>query len=295
MDLRMTPLFAESWSVAYRRKSIGSLIDDRDTPFSLIPNNLDCWAADPMVFTWNGKTYIFAELYSYSQYRGVIGVSEYDGKRFTKWKKVLEEKTHLSYPFVFAYDGQIYMLPENRDSNSLTLYRAVDFPNLWESCKTIAKDVQWVDTTIVQTQDGFAGFTESLAGPIADYELRLNENFDILSCKKLVNSGNACLRCAGPIYQYNGMLLRATQECRNDYGEAFFLRLCDPKSLEEKEVYHVTPRQLRFQRRIFLRGMHTYSATDEFEVIDIKTRRLSPLNLFYRVLGKLKGLRRINK
>ena len=73
------------------------------------------------------------------------------------------------------------------------------------------------------------------------------------------------------------------------------MRLCDPKSLEEKEVYHVTPRQLRFQRRIFLRGMHTYSATDEFEVIDIKTRRLSPLNLFYRVLGKLKGLRRINK
>lgn len=60
-----TPLFAESWSVAWREKPCGTLLKDLDTPFEIIPNSVRYWAADPFLFVYHGETYIFAELYDY--------------------------------------------------------------------------------------------------------------------------------------------------------------------------------------------------------------------------------------
>ena len=53
------------------------------------------------------------------------------------------------------------------------------------------------------------------------------------------------------------------------------------------EELHLTPEDLRYSTNILLDGMHTYSATEEFEVIDIKTRRLNLVNLVMRIKHKL--------
>lgn len=290
MNLRTTPLFAESWSVAYRRKTPGSILTDWDTPFVLIPNDRRSWAADPMVFRHEGKTYIFAELYDYASYRGVIGVTEFDGERFGPWTEVLREDTHLSYPFVFSRGKEIYMIPENRFGGKLSAYRAVEFPYTWECCKIILEDVEWVDTTLIPDGDGYLGFTESLRQPMTDYRIRLDRELDLVECTPDISGSDNCHRCGGPMFRHEGKLVRVTQDCADDYGQALFFRICDPETLAEEYSVRLTPHQLRLDRKLFLQGMHTYSTAGDFEVIDLKTRRLIPLNLYYRIRSKLNWL-----
>lgn len=287
MDLRNTPLFAESWSVAYRRKPAGSILRDCETPFVLIPNSPKYWAADPIVFQHEGKTYIFAELYDYSLFRGIIGMSEFDGERFGKWTPILSEDTHLSYPFVFRSNKDIYMIPENRAGLCLSVYRAVEFPYRWERCKVIREGVEWVDTTLISRGDGYVGFTESMTEPRTDYQLRLDEKLEIVSCEPIVSGGDDRHRCAGPLFTQDGKLIWVTQDCVEDYGQALYFRICEPQTLEEETAVRITPHQLKLNRRITLDGMHTYSSAGDFEVIDLKTRRIAPLHFYHRFTGRL--------
>ena len=125
MSLRNTPLYAESWNVAFRKKPQGTILEDRTSVFTVVPNHFRFWAADPFVFEHEGKIYIFAELYDYVLRRGVIGVAEYRGdNRFSQWRVVLKESFHMSYPFVFRMGGEIYMIPENHRRKGVLLYRA---------------------------------------------------------------------------------------------------------------------------------------------------------------------------
>lgn len=288
MNLRTTPIFAESWSVAYRRKTPGSILSDRETPFSVIPNDPHYWAADPMVFQHDGKTYIFAELYDYSLFRGIIGVSEFDGEKFGKWTPVLTEPTHLSYPFLFRLGDEICMIPENRYGHVLSVYRAVDFPYTWERCKIIRDDVEWVDTTLIPDGKEFWGYTESMTQPMTDLRLRLDSELNLLSCEPVRDGADNCHRCGGPMFMHEGKLVWVTQDCVEDYGQALFFRFCDPKTGQEESVVRLTPHQLRLDQRLSLDGMHTYSAAGDFEVIDLKTRRLVWRNFYYRLTGKIR-------
>ena len=65
MSLVDTTLFAESWNVAFRLKKQGSILEDLDSMFTIIPNSIRYWVADPMVFTYQNHTYErYAYLYS---------------------------------------------------------------------------------------------------------------------------------------------------------------------------------------------------------------------------------------
>jgi hypothetical protein len=101
-----------------------------DTPASFV--------ADP--FLWpqpdaspNGKLFMFFETKSLHNMQGDIGaaVSSDGGFSFQPLGVVLDEPWHLSYPFVFAHKGAIYMVPEGSKSRTLRLYKAVDFPKAW--------------------------------------------------------------------------------------------------------------------------------------------------------------------
>ena len=60
--LKETSLYAESWNVAWRKQGVGSILKDKKTEFTVIKNSFRYWAADPFLFEYEGKKYIFAEL-----------------------------------------------------------------------------------------------------------------------------------------------------------------------------------------------------------------------------------------
>ena len=61
---------------------------------------------------------------------------------------MLEENFHLSYPFLFHHEKELYMCPETHEAKDIRLYKCVDFPLKWKFAKTLIKNVSAVDTNI---------------------------------------------------------------------------------------------------------------------------------------------------
>ena len=284
MNLRNTPLYAESWNVAFRRKPQGTILADRTTAFAIVPNAFRSWAADPFVFEHKGRIYIFAELYDYVLRRGVIGVTEYrDGKGFGQWKTILKESFHMSYPFVFQMGDEIYMIPETHKSNGVWLYRAKRFPDQWERYKALRENVRWVDTTIIPDGEGFLGYAQSIAdGKTKDIMFRMDSNLELVQEEPCRQQDPLRQRPGGRMFRKDGHLIRVTQDCTQDYGKALFFNCT-----EKEDWVRIGPDDLQFSKSMRIDGMHTYSATDAMEVIDVKTRRLNLLNLLLRIINKI--------
>ena len=79
--------------------------------------------------------YIFiCWIFSYKLNIGIIVCAKCDNERqcFSKFKNVLVEEFHLSYPVIFDFDGRKYMMPEANESNQLLLYECEQFPYKWK-------------------------------------------------------------------------------------------------------------------------------------------------------------------
>lgn len=287
MNLKMTPLYAESWNVAFRMCKSGDILKDKQTEFSVIPNSFNYWAADPMVFEYKNEIFIFAELYDYKLCRGTIGYTKLNGNEFSKWKQVIVEDFHMSYPNIFVKDNIVYMVPETSGANELIMYKAVEFPDKWEKCKVIKSGVKWVDTTFINHENEIVAFTESHENGIQDIKLKLDVDYNLLS-EDIFANDDSTLRCGGRIFEYNDNYIWVTQDCSQKYGGALFFRICDKVSLKEKSKIHLSPEELKYDKNILLDGMHTYTSLDNIEVIDIKTRRFNIKNLFYRFFSKIR-------
>src|SRR5262249_15604798 len=62
----------------------------------------------------------------------------------------LAEPWHLSYPFLFEEEGQIWLLPESSADRTLNLYRADPFPHRWTREATLISDTVVSDATLVR-------------------------------------------------------------------------------------------------------------------------------------------------
>lgn len=127
--------------------------------------------ADPFVFEWRDRLYLFVEEYPYARGRGIISVAECraDGSIETP-RAVLEEPHHLSYPQVFAHDGEVYMIPESSDAHELVLYRAEHFPHSWVREAVLVAGKKLNDMTLLIRDDRFwlIGTEQRGAGSASD-------------------------------------------------------------------------------------------------------------------------------
>jgi hypothetical protein len=106
--------------------------------------------ADPFAIKRNNDWYLFFELFLKDKPNAVIASAK--SSNLDDWTPlgiVLEQPHHLSYPFVFEHDGQIYMMPESKSVRRLDLYRAVEFPFRWMFEKTILRG-RLMDCSMVQ-------------------------------------------------------------------------------------------------------------------------------------------------
>lgn len=107
------------------------------------------FVADPFLVEKNGLWYLFFEAMNMKTFQGDIGVAI--SKDLNEWiyqKIVLDEPFHLSYPYVFQWEGEYYMIPEVYQTNSVKLYKAKDFPNHWEYVDTLIYGDQFVDPSV---------------------------------------------------------------------------------------------------------------------------------------------------
>ena len=289
-------LVLRRWQIAYRIKPSGSIFTDLNTPFIAIPNTLRYMAADPFLFTENGKTYLFAELQDSHDNLGKIGYAEFDGEKFGDWKVVISENYHLSYPNIFRYKGNIYIVPESSASKQLYAYKAVSFPDKWEKCGVLLDNIPVVDTTFTDYEGKHLMFTYDITdyenGKLWLYEVGDNGKAE-LYCDEPISEDVSVARHGGNFLNYEGKLLRVAQDCDGDYGKA--LVFLDVKSLERngysEEIFkRIEPVEVTINKDK-VTGLHTYNADENIEVIDFHVpdyfHSFSPGRVIHKIKKRL--------
>ncbi len=61
-------------------------------------------------------TYVFYETYEYHTKKGKISCGVLDDGNITNLVDVLNLDYHLSYPYIFEEDGEIYLMPETLET-----------------------------------------------------------------------------------------------------------------------------------------------------------------------------------
>jgi hypothetical protein len=106
--------------------------------------------ADPFMIQDRGTWYLFYEVCNVKTKRGEIGVStSHDLVTWNYGGIVLQERFHLSYPYVFRSNDVYYMIPESRQANGIRLYQAQNFPSRWSFVKTLMEG-PYVDASLVE-------------------------------------------------------------------------------------------------------------------------------------------------
>jgi hypothetical protein len=243
----------------------------------LIPEKDRYWA-DPFVMQKDDLYYVFAEEKIYAAGRGHIVCLTLDQQGNTlAHQVVLERPYHLSYPFVFEYRNEIYMLPESAQSRNIELYRCARFPNEWQFVMNLMTDIYAVDATLLEHNQKwwmFANVKET-GGSSLD-ALHLFYADDLLSVKWTPHPRNPVVkdirsaRPAGRIFARDGKLIRPSQDSSRRYGYALkFNRIAKLNEREYEEVLETSflPRDGK------IIAAHTFNQADHLTVIDAIIRR----------------------
>jgi len=141
----------ERWGVAYMfTENWQSSVLSRS---SIIANPPYRYLADPFVFRHGDLDVCFVEDYDFRTDRGKISVFKISGDKYEELGSALDEPFHMSYPFVFTVDNELYMCPETGEIREIRLYKCTEFPLRWSFHKTLIKDVSAVDNNIFFFKD----------------------------------------------------------------------------------------------------------------------------------------------
>jgi len=129
--------------------------------------------ADPFLCTRNGRTFCFVEDFVYKTGKGHITALEINGTRIVERGIALSEPFHLSFPYLFEYQGELYMCPEAQGSRQIRIYRCTEFPLQWKLEKIIMEGVSAVDTMLFPRGGKWWMLTSIDESGVGDYSSEL--------------------------------------------------------------------------------------------------------------------------
>lgn len=260
--------------------------------YTPLPGREGWWFADPLLYRRGGRRWLFAEAMDLSTGKGRIEVCElHEDGTIDGWQTALEEDFHLSFPTVFDWNGEIWMLPETGSDHSLRLYRCRAFPTGWELVQRFATDEELCDAILLdrraealtilcsetkpdnQLYVRYRRYTlrhavqESAAlPPQGPFELVPDEaynlqhrDFDLVS------------RNAGPLFVLGEQIIHPTQVSSTvDYG--LYLQFLARRGSSEIPLCAATPQNVTITgiAPADLIGVHTYCRDDRLEILDAR-------------------------
>jgi hypothetical protein len=205
------------------------------------------FVADPFMIRQGDGWYMFFEVLNAKKDRGEIAfASSPDGHRWDYQQVVLEESFHLSYPYVFEWNQEYYMIPESCQAKEVRLYKASRFPDRWVFEKTLLKGSDYVDSSLIYFNQKWWMFTSSASEEI----LRLYSADDFLGDwtehpqSPITPRQSHLARPAGRVVALNNRLIRFAQDCQDIYGRqvfAFEITELTPDTYVEREVHGGEP------------------------------------------------------
>lgn len=221
-----TPFFQRDtggWSVGYgESKEYPKTINVKGNAiYSIeklkIQNDSTVFLADPFFVKEKDTFYLFFEHKKNKSNADIGLLTSVDGKNYQYRGTVLTQKFHLSYPQVFKYRNDFYMVPESKEANAILLYKAFNFPYDWRICDTLLNNVRLKDPSIY--------LSDSLNIMVAsddNLNMYLFQADSLLGKWKLHKKPIALMgteaRAGGRFFADKKKLLLPVQNCRHGYG-----------------------------------------------------------------------------
>jgi hypothetical protein len=230
--------------------------------------------ADPFLCTRDGKTFCFVEDFVYKTGKAHITALEINGTKVVECGIALSEPFHLSFPYLFEYQGGLYMCPEAHESGQIRVYRCTGFPLQWKLEKIIMEGVSAVDTMLFRREDKWWMLTSIDESGTRDYcsELFLFSSNSPLSTNWIPHRQNPIRidscggRNAGLIIEGDKIFRLAQCQGFDRYGHSLVLHeikeVSDSRYVEER-VAKISP---NFRKGLL--GTHHLSTNGNTMVID---------------------------
>ena len=236
----------------------------------------DRYYADPFIIKKNEDYFVFIEEVIYQQKKGHISYFKIDKNgNYNLPEKILENKYHMSYPFVFEFENNYYMIPETSENKSIDLYKCKKFPDQWEFEKTIMKNINAVDSTVLRKDNKWWLFTS-----IPFMESSPNDSLSIFYSDDLYSDEWTPLpknpvvsdvrksRSAGKIFELNGEYYRPAQDCAGGYGKGIIFNKII--TLNESEYYEEEVKSIYSEFDTTIEGIHTFAQCEKLRIFDFK-------------------------
>jgi hypothetical protein len=269
------------WGIGIIDKRIDCFLNDSDIISAkwIIQPKKRYFYADPFGIDLKGEKYIFCEKFDYDLGLGKICAFKIDKNNIvTKCKVNINCNKHISYPYIFEYEGNIYCVPETASAKEVSLFKATTFPSTWKREKVLLSGVSICDPTIIHFQDKWwmwgtdaakssngtlmLWYSDSPLGPWIDHPQ---------------NPIKECLRSsrpAGTPFVVNNILYRPAQDCTHQYGKKIVINQIQHIGIDfylEHEFRIIRPNKASRYKD----GIHTVSGAGNFTLIDGKVSQLN--------------------
>jgi len=248
--------------------------------------------ADPFGFQIKDKKFIIFEEYSQILKRGRIAVAEIKNDSLINKKIILDNKKHLSYPFIFIENDEIFVICESYKSNKLDLYKIDKTTLSLQKIREIFTNLEAIDPTILKFGNKYWLFYSKKERAEEElylaYANSLHENF-IQHPKNPIKSCKASARSAGTPFIINDQIYRPAQNCQKFYGEKITINkinILNENDFGEEICYEISPPN-SISNSI---GIHTISNFGDLTLIDCLKKKFiiyKPLISIFRNLKKI--------
>ena len=231
--------------------------------------------ADPFLFYYKHENYVFFENFSYSTKRGKISCGKVRDNKLIDITDVLSLDYHLSYPFIFEEDGDIYLMPETYANSRLEIYKCISFPNKWELYSTAFEGEKVVDASFyVDDNNQKWLFINRLESELFIYKidsLKLNQLEPHMQNPVIISSETA--RNGGPIFKYKDEVFRPSQaNIEGIYGRALNINKIEKLTIDEYIEKTIVTEYPDFNKGLI--AMHHLHQSNGMFVIDAAYKKI---------------------
>ncbi|MEE2877695.1 MAG: hypothetical protein VX593_01700, partial [Pseudomonadota bacterium] len=243
------------------------------------PTPANEYYADPFLWDRDGETWCFFEVYDYTTGRGHISAGRFDAGELVDVTSVLKTDYHLSFPFLFERDGELYMMPETCGANRIETWRCVEYPHRWEREATILDNVIAADSSLAQIGDDWWLFTNISNDPFGEMNSELHlYKVDGPGMTELtphvlnpVVFDSRTARNGGRILERDGAYYRISQDnSHGRYGYGVNVMKIDHISLDDYRETMVRKIEPDFEPGAI--GCHHLDSRGDMVVMDVRRR-----------------------
>ena len=294
--------------VVYETKNANKIFDYQNSKliFKIGPKvrsklNAVLTMADPFLLVYHDELYLFYEEKSELN-NGVI--KAFKTGNLKNWQDlgvILSETCHLSFPFIFEHEQEIYLMPETFDYKSLSLYHFTDFPNGCTLNRNLMTGEHFIDSHIYKSEGVCFLFTNN-----SDDVLRLFYSFDLIEWtlhpQSPIVTGKKYSRSGGSVIKVDDKLYRIAQDASNMYGDNFNVFEIKKLSVTEYEESLVHENVIKKDMKWNIEGGHHFNSVlfkDRYISVFDGKKRVSNFEKiaypFFRIIQKFTSKRKTNQ